>query len=149
MIRARLAVRGLLELRDAVNQSRAVAFVGLSDNAAWRFSMKIVRGLKIGFAAVALASIVMTGCVVTARPAAVVYDTPMVTVAPPAPQVEVIGVAPSPGYVWAGGYWNWEGGRHVWVAGHWQPGRPGYHWAPHRWVQTGGGWRLERGHWER
>ena len=29
----------------------------------------------------------------------------------------MVGVAPVPGYVWFGGYWNWVGGRHVWDAG--------------------------------
>jgi hypothetical protein len=84
------------------------------------------------------------GCVVTARPA---YG--VVTVAPPAPQVEVIGAPPVAGYVWFGGYWNWVGGRHVWVAGHWGAGRPGYHWVAHRWVEGRGGYHLEEGHWAR
>ena len=91
------------------------------------------------------------GCVVrgsVAVPAPAVYvDT--VAVAPPPPRVEVIGVAPQPGYLWLGGYWNWEGGRHVWVAGHWEAPRPGYRWVPHEWVHAGGGWRLREGHWAR
>lgn len=48
----------------------------------------------------------------------------------------VIGTAPPPlryeslppprhGYVWAPGYWNWNGHRHVWVSGHWLVERPG------------------------
>ena len=37
----------------------------------------------------------------------------------------VIGVAPTPGWIWIGGYWNWVGGRHEWVPGRWQAGRPG------------------------
>jgi hypothetical protein len=103
-------------------------------------------GTVIG-AAVLAASIALSGCVVTARPA---YVGDTVMVAPPPPQQEVIGVAPAPGYVWIGGYWGWQGGRHVWMAGHWDAGRPGYRWAPHHWVQVrGGGWRLAEGHWER
>lgn len=68
--------------------------------------------------------------------------------APPAPQVEVVPVAPSPYYGWAPGYWAWNGGwvwiggRYVvrptpgavWVGGHW--GRHG-----HGYVWIGGGWR--------
>jgi hypothetical protein len=106
------------------------------------------KGTKAGIAAaIALALLVLSGCVVTARPA---YVGPVVTVAPPPPQVEVIGVAPRPGYVWFGGYWGWEGGRHVWHAGYWGAGRPGYRWVPHRWVQgPGGGWHMAPGHWER
>ena len=32
-------------------------------------------------------------------------------VAPPAPVVETLPVAPGPGYVWQGGYYNWDGAR--------------------------------------
>lgn len=71
-----------------------------------------------------------------------------VTVEPPAPRVEVIGVAPAPGYLWIGGYWGWNGGRHEWVPGRWEAPRPGYRWVPHAWVREGGGWRMHEGHWE-
>ncbi len=73
----------------------------------------------------------------------------VVMVAPPPPRVEVIGVAPNPGYVWLAGYWNWVGGRHVWVDGRWAEPRPGHHWVPHQWVRQGDGWRMRPGHWER
>jgi hypothetical protein len=96
------------------------------------------------------------GLVITmALPACVVvpdhghYAGGVVMVAPPAPRVEVVGVAPNPGWVWIGGYWNWVGGRHEWVAGRWAPGRTGYHWVGHTWVRTGDGWRMHPGHWER
>ena len=52
-----------------------------------------------------------------------------VEVAPPPPRVEVV-PAPRPGYVWAPGYWAWEGGRHVWRGGHWVVVRPGYYGVP-------------------
>jgi YXWGXW repeat-containing protein len=76
-----------------------------------------------------------------------------IAVAPPPPQVEVI-PAPRPGYVWAPGYWAWQGGRHVWVAGRWIPVYRGYYWVPDRWVEYPGPrgsvyWRFEPGHWER
>jgi hypothetical protein len=109
--------------------------------------MKIQQAFRAGLAAIVLASVTLTGCVVSARPA--YYGGAVVTVAPPAPQVEVVGVAPAPGYVWFGGYWNWVGGRHVWVPGGWHPGRPGYHWVAHRWEPYRGGYRLAQGHWER
>jgi hypothetical protein len=109
--------------------------------------MKTARGFKLGMAMLALASVTLSGCVVAPAPG--YYGDETVMVAPPAPQVEVVGVAPAPGYVWIGGYWNWVGGRHVWVGGHWDAGRPGYHWVPHRWVAYHGGYRLARGHWER
>ena len=101
---------------------------------------------KAALAALLLGPLALTGCVVTP---AHVYVGGTIAVAPPAPLVEVQGVAPGPGYVWIGGYWNWVGGRHVWVPGAWRLGRPGYHWAAHHWVYAGGGWRLEQGRWVR
>ena len=53
------------------------------------------------------------------------YYTGAVTIAPPAPQVEVYGAPPVAGYVWLGGYWNWVGNRHVWVEGRWSAPRVG------------------------
>src|ERR1700749_1462879 len=73
------------------------------------------------------------------------YAGGVVMVAPPAPRVEVVGVAPYPGYVWIGGYWNWVGGRHVWVPGRWDRGRPGYHWEAHAWGREGDGWGMRPG----
>ena len=103
------------------------------------------KSTKAGIAALVMATAMLGGCVVTARPA---YG--VVTVAPPAPQVEVYGAPPVAGYVWFPGYYDWVGGRHVWVGGHWGAGRPGYHWVAHRWVQgPRGGWHLEQGHWAR
>ena len=94
-----------------------------------------------------LLAMAMTGCVVAPDQG---HDHGgIVMVAPPPPRVEVIGAAPSAGYVWIDGYWNWVGGRHEWVAGHWAAGRPGYHWAAHHWVRQGDGWRMKTGHWVR
>jgi WXXGXW repeat (2 copies) len=89
----------------------------------------------------------MTACVVA--PDQGHYYGGVVMVAPPEPRVEVVGVAPTPGYVWFNGYWQWIGGRHQWVAGHWAPGRAGYRWIGHSWVRSGDGWRMHPGHWER
>jgi hypothetical protein len=72
----------------------------------------IRSGLLIGFA--------LTACVVV--PDQRHYADGVVMVAPPPPRVEVMGEAPQPGYVWIGGYWNWVGDRHTWVAGHWDRG---------------------------
>jgi WXXGXW repeat (2 copies) len=87
------------------------------------------------------------GCVVA--PDQRHYHDGVVMVSPPEPRVEVIGVAPTPGYVWFGGYWRWVGARHEWVPGYWAPGRAGYHWIGHTWVRSGDGWRMRPGHWER
>lgn len=102
--------------------------------------------LRFG-AAVCLAGALLTGCVVA--PVAPYRGAAVVTVAPPAPQVEVYGPPPAVGYIWIAGFWNWIGGRHVWVGGHWEAPRPGYRWAPHRWEPVPGGWRMNPGHWDR
>jgi hypothetical protein len=90
------------------------------------------------------------GCVVTVRapaPGPAYYDVE-VDVAPPPPRaVEV--PPPRVGFVWAPGYWNWNGHEHVWAEGRWMPERAGYHWSPDRWEQHNGRWRLAKGHWER
>ncbi len=89
----------------------------------------------------------LSACVVV--PARGYYVGGPVVVEPPAPRVEVYGVAPRPGYVWLDGYWNWVGGRHEWVGGHWEAPRRGYRWEPHHWVRERDGWHLSGGHWER
>jgi hypothetical protein len=74
-----------------------------------------------------------------------------IEIAPPAPQVEVM-PEPRPGYVWAPGYWVWEGGRHAWVPGRWMGERRGCFWVPERWVEyrgpRGPHWHFEPGFWE-
>jgi len=66
--------------------------------------------------------------------------------APPPPRFESV-PQPRRGYIWAPGYWNWNGGRHAWVSGHWEPERMGYQYHPGTWVREGGGWRLQPGAW--
>jgi len=67
---------------------------------------------------------------------------------PPAPIYEVV-PAPRAGYVWAPGFWRWEGGHHVWAKGHWMAERRGYSWVPDRWEHTNGSWHHAEGHWNR
>jgi hypothetical protein len=66
--------------------------------------------------------------------------------APPAPRFES---APQPrrGYVWAPGYWNWDGQGHAWTAGRWETQRDGYQYRRAEWKQDNGAWRLDRGGW--
>ena len=71
-----------------------------------------------------------------------------VDIAPPASRHEVIPTA-RPGYVWAPGYWDWRGNRHVWSKGHWERERRGYYFHPHRWEQRDGRWMLQKGRWDR
>jgi hypothetical protein len=71
-----------------------------------------------------------------------------IQIAPPAPRVIAV-PPPRRGYVWAPGYWRWEGRRHVWVEGRWMRARPHQHWVPEHWDQRGDRWHFERGHWDR
>jgi hypothetical protein len=67
---------------------------------------------------------------------------------PPPPRYERV-PPPRRGYVWAPGYWNWDGGRYAWFGGHWYPARPGYIYRPPVWRPYGHGWRIERETWHR
>ena len=70
-----------------------------------------------------------------------------IDVAPPPPRVEVVPAA-RVGYVWAPGYWQWQGHEHVWVGGRWLRERHGYHWVPENWVGNGPHYHFVPGHWE-
>ena len=70
-----------------------------------------------------------------------------VNVAPPPPPEEVVPEA-RVGYVWAPGYYNYDGHRHVWVNGHYIHERRGHHWVADRWDEHDGRWHHERGHWD-
>jgi hypothetical protein len=48
---------------------------------------------------------------------------------PPEPQYEPVPVARE-GYVWIQGFWGWDGHRHVWHEGRWEPERRGYIYRP-------------------
>ena len=72
----------------------------------------------------------------------------VIRVAPPPARVVVV-PAPRRGYVWAPGYWRWNGKRHVWIDGHWVRERRGYLWVADRWDDRGGHWVYVPGHWER
>ena len=79
--------------------------------------------------------------------AAVVTDVPPPGEVPPAPQVEVIGVAPGPDYVWVGGAWAWHG-RWVWAPGRWAIGpHPHAIWVGGHWIHRRHGWVWVRGYW--
>ena len=67
---------------------------------------------------------------------------------PPSERVEIV-PPPRPGYVWAPGYWRWDGREHVWVAGRWIEERSGYVWVPERWEPKGHRYHFVPGHWVR
>ncbi|MDB5749019.1 MAG: hypothetical protein JWP72_3867 [Massilia sp.] len=66
--------------------------------------------------------------------------------APPALRTERIPAARR-GFEWVPGYWNWNGRRYTWVAGHHERVRPGYVYARPEWRRDRNGWVLERGGW--
>lgn len=69
-----------------------------------------------------------------------------IEIAPPAPRVVVV-PPPRVGWVWAPGYWRWDGYHHVWMEGHWMRARPGYHWVAEHWVEHHRHYRFVPGHW--
>jgi len=51
------------------------------------------------------------------------------------------------GFEWIPGYWDWNGRRYTWVAGHYEKARPGQVYARPEWRRDRNGWVLERGGW--
>jgi hypothetical protein len=90
----------------------------------------------------------LAGCVVRVHEPVYAAEAEVYApVAPPAEQVEVIGVAPSPEHFWIKGYWMHRGGTWVWIGGHWERRRHGHMWEHSRWELRGGRWVLIPGHW--
>lgn len=109
---------------------------------------------NVGLGSMLLAASLASGCVVAPvqrRPRVVerpVYRESVEVIAPQAPPVWVVErVQPRPGYVWARGYWRWDGRRYVAVRGHWENARAGYHYAHPHWVQRRDGWHWQAGVW--
>lgn len=101
-------------------------------------------------AAVLAVGMLSAGCAVVPAPVPVASTEIYAPDAPPPAPVEVVPAVPFVGAVWVGGYWNWSGGRHVWVPGHYVRANPGYRWQPHYWQRRpGGGWWLRGGVWVR
>jgi hypothetical protein len=73
----------------------------------------------------------------------------VVAAEPPPAFEEVRPALPFAGAVWIPGYWHWNGGNHVWVAGRYSAPRQGYRWEPHHWERTPRGWRMNGGRWRR
>ena len=69
---------------------------------------------------------------------------------PPPRQREVVPRSPGPQFVWAQGYWAWDGRGWVWVPGAWLfPPKPRAAWVPGRWERNrrGRGCQWVRGRW--
>jgi hypothetical protein len=54
---------------------------------------------------------------------------------------------PRAGYIWAPGYWNWDGRRHIWAGGHWEQVHNYREYRPAQWRHGQRGWELDRGGW--
>jgi len=67
----------------------------------------------------------------------------------PPPSREEQAPAPRDGYVWAVGFWAFNGHAYDWVPGHFIFQRRGAHWVPDHWEQAGARWHRTAGHWER
>ncbi len=71
-----------------------------------------------------------------------------VRLGPPVYPVEVVPVAPGPGYVWIRGYWAWGGAAYYWVPGRWEARpRPYAVWVEGRWRREHRGWYWAPGRW--
>jgi hypothetical protein len=105
--------------------------------------MKLRTAVLAALTAVSLAGI--SACIVEPARGGAYVD---VDVAPPPPRV-VVEPALRVGYVWAPGYWRWNGRQHVWVDGRYLHERRGYHWHPAHWDARGSRYHFEEGHWER
>ena len=119
-----------------------------------------IAGLLIATAAVALAA----GCVeertvyrqpprpverevIVERPAPPVEVVEVVVPQPPPPRIVEEVPPPRPGYIWAHGYWHWDGRRYDRMPGHWEAVRPGYRYVHPHWEQRNDGWHFRVGVW--
>ena len=96
-----------------------------------------------------LAALILAGVAAAPLPSLAASNVSLyIGSAPPAPVYERI-PAPRHGYVWAPGYWNWNGHRYVWQKGHFEKVRKGYSYHRPEWRQGSNGWTLDRGGWQR
>jgi hypothetical protein len=52
------------------------------------------------------------------------------------------------GYVWAPGFWDWNGKNFHWVNGTWLVERRARHWVADHWEQNEARWHFVPGRWE-
>jgi hypothetical protein len=68
-------------------------------------------------------------------------------VPPPHVRYEAVPQARS-GYIWAPGFWVWDGGHHQWHDGRWVAQRSGYRYTPERWEQRGDRYHYRAARWD-
>jgi hypothetical protein len=66
----------------------------------------------------------------------------------PEPYYEEVPAAPSYGYVWIDGYWNWDGYRWGWWRGHWEAPRANYVYVQPYYNWNSGRYTYMPGHWQ-
>jgi hypothetical protein len=71
--------------------------------------------------------------------------TMVVSRPPPPPIIEQ--VAARPGFLWAHGYWRWNGRDYAAVPGHWERVRAGYLYRHPHWERRPDGWHWRLGGW--
>jgi hypothetical protein len=103
---------------------------------------RITRRIRLGLVGVLGAMAI--ACASNPPPADAVY----VERQPPRERVEVVGVAPGPGYAWVRGFWRWGGAEYAWVPGRWTAPQRGFHrWEPGQWRHGRRGWFWAEGRW--
>lgn len=65
----------------------------------------------------------------------------------PPPPVQVENPGARGGYVWVGGYYQWNAGAYAWVPGHWERERRDMIWQPGRWELQGDHYVWIEGQW--
>lgn len=66
---------------------------------------------------------------------------------PPVPLQEARPPAPSPTYVWVGGYWWWGSHNWMWLPGYWSAPRMGFSYVPGGWYWANNYWWYGPGGW--
>src|SRR5215475_11944584 len=127
------------EIASAINEAGHPSTEGVNQQE------ELVRKFRVAASAMALAgALALSAC-----EHATFYSG--VTIAPPPLRVVgPVGVAPSPGFVWTDGWYDWGGSSWMWRPGRWQrPPHPGWRWQRPVYQPWRGGMRVHPGHWAR
>jgi hypothetical protein len=65
----------------------------------------------------------------------------------PPPPVQVENPGMRAGYVWVGGYYQWNSGAYAWTPGHWERERASMEWSPGHWDLQGDHYVWIEGQW--
>lgn len=110
----------------------------------------LIAGFVLAGAAPFAAHAESTTATIVGAPVVSAPATPglvVVQVEPPAPRIETAPAARE-GYVWAPGYWSWDGSNYVWVEGRYVPALAGYTYVAPHWEAVNGGWVLIGEQWQ-